>query len=109
MMSKGALQPATYGRLKTSHPFRVVRVLNSTLANGFRASTGILLYLTESARGGSGERARDKLSRLRVYRPFRLLPPSFRPSWDPVGALAGFEVGSPGPDPVGALAGFGPG
>jgi hypothetical protein len=46
-MSKGALQPATYGRLKTSHPFRVVRVVNSTLGNRFWVSAGILLNLTD--------------------------------------------------------------
>jgi len=34
-LSKGALKPATYGRFKTSHPFRVVTVVNSLSLSGF--------------------------------------------------------------------------
>ena len=33
--------------LTTDYPFRVVRVVNSTLANGFCVSTGILLNLAD--------------------------------------------------------------
>jgi hypothetical protein len=35
-VSSGASKPATHGRFKTSHPFRVVTVVNSTIINGVR-------------------------------------------------------------------------
>jgi hypothetical protein len=33
-VSPGASKPATYGRLKTSHPSRVVTLIDSTFSDG---------------------------------------------------------------------------
>jgi hypothetical protein len=33
-VSPGASKPATYGRFKTSHPLRVVTVIESTISDG---------------------------------------------------------------------------
>jgi hypothetical protein len=43
-LSLGASKPATHGRFKTSHPFRVVTVVNSTILNGFGVAFRLLTF-----------------------------------------------------------------
>jgi hypothetical protein len=43
-VSPGASEPATYGRFKTSHPFRVVSVFNLTILDGSRFGSSVVLF-----------------------------------------------------------------